>query len=153
MKIYLRKVGKFLVPDTPEDAEALDKYKQNEVLRADVVKPRNLRFFRKWWALVKFAFDVWSETMPQQEYKGIEVQPDIERFRKDVTILAGFFTPVYNARGEVRLEAESLKWGSMSEERFEKLYDATIKAILKHILKGYKRVDVEDVVNELVGFV
>ena len=48
--------------------------------------------------------------------------------------MAGFFTPVWNAKGELRVEAESMAWSSMTEERFEQLYSATINVILSKIL-------------------
>lgn len=97
---------------------------------------RNGGYHRKYFALLKVAFDMWAETMPAQEFHGKAVLPDFDRFRRDVVIMAGFFTPVWNARGELRVEAESLSWSSMTEERFEKLYSATINVILAKILPG-----------------
>lgn len=97
---------------------------------------RNGNFHRKYFALLKIAFDLWSETLPAQEYHGRSVLPDFDRFRRDVIIMSGFFRPVWNARGELRVEAESIAFGSMTEDRFEKLYSATINVILAKILPG-----------------
>lgn len=36
----------------------------------------------------------------------------------------------------MRLEAESLKWASMTEERFGQLYDATIQVLLSKVFNG-----------------
>ena len=72
-----------------------------------------------------------------------------------MTILAGFYKAVYNARGEVRLEAESLRFSSMSEERFEEVFNAVLNVVWSRVLKaaGYASVeDVEEVIEELLRF-
>ncbi len=91
-----------------EEARALvEKLKAGQGVRATIKRARNVHFRRKAFALFKLAFDVW-EPETNQTYKGEAVSKDFDRFRKDMTILAGFSKAVYNARGEVRLEAESL---------------------------------------------
>ena len=144
----------YLVPMTEEEAEKLKRFKAGSVIRADFSEMRNGRFFRKWWVLAQFAFDVWSETTPEREYKGVRVLPDFERFRGDLTIMAGFYRPVFAANGEIRLEPESLKWSRMDEERFEKLYSATINVILQKLLpKGrYSEEDLRSMVDRTMEF-
>lgn len=122
------------VPMDDTEAEKIKRIKAGAVVRCDITQMRNGKFFRKWWVLAQFAFGIWSETMPQQEYKGRPVLPEFDRFRKDLTILAGYFRPVWAANGEMRVEAESLSWSSMDEDRFESLYSATINAILGKVL-------------------
>lgn len=122
-----------LLPLDDEQAEKLMKLKPGAVLRVNVTKMRNGQFFRKWWVLAKYAFDIWADTQPRMEYKGQEVQPEFERFRKDLTILAGHYHPVWNIRGEMRVEADSLRWSEMTEETFEKLYSNTIQAVLTSV--------------------
>lgn len=83
--------------------------------------------------------------------------PERERFRKDVTIMAGFYHPVVNLKGEVRIEPESLKWASMSEETFTKLYDATIQVLLQKVFNGsvckrWTEVELRRVANEVLSF-
>ena len=124
------------VPATEEDAEAAKRFRVGEVCRMELRAMRNGAFHRKFFALLKIAFDMWAETKPAHEYHGRPVLPDFDRFRRDVTIMAGFFRPVWNARGELRVEAESIAFGSMTEERFEALYSATINVILSKILPG-----------------
>lgn len=134
--IYLRKVPHGFVPDTEKDWEATKRFRLGEVVKAEMVRPRNLRFFRKWFALVGVGFELWQETGVKAEYKGEEVLPDSERFRKDVTILAGFGYPVVNLKGEVRIEAESIAFGNMTEERFDDLYQATLTALVHKVMRG-----------------
>ena len=122
------------VPATDEDADLARRFKVGETVRMELRLMRNGQFHRKWFALVKIAYDIWAETMPAQEYHGRDVLPDFDRFRRDLVIMAGFFRPVCNARGELRVEAESIAWGSMTQDRFEKLYSATIDVILTKII-------------------
>lgn len=132
--ICIRQPGGALHPATDEDAEALRKIKSGAAVRVDVKMIRNYKFLQKWFTLAKYAFDVWSETVPPQQYRGQPVQPNFERFRKDLIVLAGYFNAVFNARGEVRVEAKSISFGSMSEEKFEELYSKTIDVILQKVL-------------------
>jgi hypothetical protein len=137
MEILLTKgPGGALIPLDDDEAAKLGRIKTGGVVRADVSQMRNGAFFRKWWVLAKYAFDLWSETVEPIEYKGQPVLPEFQRFRKDLTILAGHYTPVFNARGELRLEAKSIAWANMAEDEFERLYSATIDVILRKILSG-----------------
>jgi hypothetical protein len=141
----------------PADGEAramIEKLKAGQGVRATLRRARNVRFHRKAFALFKLAFDTWKPVTPL-EYQGLPVAKDFDRFRKDMTILAGFYKAVYNARGEVRLEAESLSFASMDEERFEQVYRAVLAVVWNRVLRaaGYaSEEDVERVVNELMEF-
>lgn len=134
--VYLRKTLQGFVPDTDEDHDAAKRFRLGQVAKAEITNPRNVRFFRKWWALVKVGFDLWEETGIRLQHQGVEVLPNFERFRKDVTILAGFHHPVVNVRGELRLEADSIAFGKMDEETFDKLYSATLTALVHKVMKG-----------------
>lgn len=143
-----------LAPADDEAAELLRKIRLGTTVRVKVTKMRNGLFFRKWFSLVRLAFDQWSETMPAQEYRGRPVLPNFEKFRKDVTIMAGHWHPVWSARGELRVEADSIAWANMEEETFEKLYSATIDAILRNILPnaGLTEDKLREMVETVVGY-
>lgn len=144
-----------LMPASPLDAAALQRFKAGSVVRGEFTEMRNGVFFRKWWVLAQFAFDIWKETTPAQTFHGREVLPDFERFRKDLTIMAGFFRPVWNARQQMRIEPESISWAKMPPERFEQLYSATINAILQKIIPnaGYDDARLRATVDQLLtGF-
>lgn len=155
MDIMLVKTpGGALAPVDAEAREMVDKLKLGQGIQASVRRARNVRFHRKGMALFRLAYDVWEPLTPL-EYKGLPVAKDFERFRKDMTILAGFYKAVYNARGEVRLEAESLRFSSMSEERFEEVFNAVLNVVWSRVLKaaGYASTeDVEEVIEELLRF-
>jgi len=155
MDLVLVKTPAGALAPADEDARAVvGKLKAGQGVRATLRRVRNVKFHNKAFALFKLAFDVW-EPMTPLEYKGLPVAKDFERFRKDITILAGFYKSVYNVRGEVRLEAESLSFAAMGEERFEAVYRAVLTVVWNRVLRsaGYASPeDVEDVVNELMRF-
>lgn len=136
MDLLFQKSATGLLPACEEAAEWLRKKKLGATIMVEPREMRNGAYFRKWWALVKFGYDHWSECVATIEYNGQPVLPDFERFRKDVTISAGFYHPVVNLKGELRIEAESLKWASMTEERFDQLYSATIQVMLRRVFNG-----------------
>jgi hypothetical protein len=136
MDLIFQKGATGLLPACEEATEWLRKKKIGATILVEPREMRNGAFFRKWWALVKLGYDYWSENAQTIEFKGQPVLPDFDRFRKDVTISAGFYYPVVNLKDEVRIEAESLKWASMTEERFEQLYSATIQVLLQRVFNG-----------------
>lgn len=157
MELLFLKSTAGLSPACEEATEWLRKKKLGATI---LVEPREMRhgtFFRKWFALVKLGYDYWSEAAETLTYKGQNVLPDFERFRKDVTILAGFYRPVANLKGEVRIEAESLKWSSMTEERFNQLYEATIQVLLRKVFNGkvcksWSEEELRSVTNQVLEF-
>lgn len=154
MEVLCRRVPGGLAPESDDEAEKLKKLKAGASVRVTVTQETNARFRRKWWALAKYAFDLWSETVPDREYRGQEVQRSFERFRKDLTILAGRFHPVWTVKGEMRVEADSLSWARMSDEAFDAFYSATINAVLQKILAHTKltEADVRAHVDRVLEF-
>jgi hypothetical protein len=134
-KSFMR-IGTALKPADDEAQEWLSSLKHGQSISVICRLPRNAAFHRKYFALLNLAFDYWSESVVTLKYKDEQVLPDRERFRKDCIILAGFYRPVVNLKGEVRIEPESLKWSSMTEERFGELYDATVNVLLRRVFNG-----------------
>ncbi len=124
-------------------------------VRVKVEKPRNSKFFRKWWALVNFAFEYWTPSeLSGDRYDGVVPQKDMERFRKDLTILSGRYTQVIRLDGSLQIKAKSISFASMSEESFNEFYKNTFDVVWNKIFLGmYKnKADLERVLFELNGF-
>lgn len=154
MEMLLLRTPVGFIPAGDAELEKCRRVKMGATIRAEVTQPRNYRFLQKWMVLATLAFDRWSETCEPQEYKGVPVEPNFERFRKDLVVLCGYYTPVYNVRGECRLEADSLSFAKMDEETFEKLFSQTITAILKHILPnaGLSEESLRTMTDEVLRF-
>lgn len=125
-----------LLPACEEATEWMRKKKLGAVIMVEPREMRNGAFFKKWMALLDMAYSYWSETVQTIEYRGQQVRPSFTRFRKDMTIMCGYYEAVTNIKGEVRIEADSIAWAAMDEGTFNKLYDATIQVLLAKVFNG-----------------
>jgi len=143
-----------LVPDDDATRSWFMKLPLGAWIAGKMRQPRNPKFHRKWWALVNFAFEHWSDTAPRLTHKGKEIQPNLERFRKDITVVAGFYDVVVNLSGELRLEAHSISFANMDEVRFEALFKKTIDALLDRVFKGpqWNEQYLRDITDEIIRF-
>lgn len=99
-------------------------------------RPRNIKFHRKYFALLDFLYDHWEPEQGRKRltYKGHAIAKNREAFREQITILAGFYEQTFDLEGRMRLVAKSIAFDKMSEEEFAELYKATIDVGMKHIL-------------------
>ena len=133
-----------------ESCEYIEKMKPDSAITANVKKMNNPAFHRKLFALFKIGYDAWE---PQtKEYKGNEVSKNFDQFRRDITILAGYYDTVINFRGEVRLIAKSLSFDKMDNDEREKLYSEVINVILSRILTNYTKADLDEQVEKVLNF-
>ena len=142
-----------LAPEDDEAVEWLQGVKNGTVLSAEVKKPRNYKFLKKYMALLRLAFDSWEPAIG--ELNGMPVIKNFHRFRKDIAIASGFYELTVNIKGETRAEAKSISFANMSEEEFNALYQKTITLLLTkyQILSGYKDAEeVDRVVNDVLRF-
>lgn len=135
MEVFLikRPDGLFELMDD-EQQELFKRFKIGSVIRCNFQEMRNGQFFKKWWALATVSFQIWVETVPNIKHKGVEVKPNFERFRKDLTIMAGHYEPTFNIKNELRLDAKSLQWSKMTEATFNELYQDTITTVLQKVI-------------------
>ena len=150
--LLLKSPAGSLVPMGEEESEALKRIKSGSVVRCNISEMRNGKFFRKYWALLKMAFEQASERMQPREHKGVPVLPCFEEFRHDLIILAGYYDVTYKYDGTLRLKAKSLKWSEMNEETFGHLYSATIDVILQKVLPGMDKKDLERAVEMTLSY-
>ena len=151
--VLMKTAGGALVPCDPAATDYIAKLKTGQGIKAACKKARNPRFHRKVFSLFGLAFDLWDA--PELEYKGQKVAKEFNQFRKDLTVLAGFYDASVNLRGEVRLAAKSLRFASMDEETFTQVYAAILNAVWQRVLKsaGYETPErVDQIVEELLRY-
>ena len=126
----IKQPGGMLIPASDFDAQKLTKFRTGEQYVVDIKLTRNPGFHRKVFAFFNFCFAHWSS---DREFLSESKQFDV--FRAHLTVLAGFYESHYNINGDVRIEAKSLSYSSMTQEEFEECYNALINAAIKHIFK------------------
>lgn len=148
---FTKTVGNALFPADQSTAEAVSKAKLGTVWRGDFKKARNPLFHRKYFALLNLAFDYWNPDLP--EIHGIRAEKSFEQFRKDVTILAGYYSVETRLDGTARVNAKSISFAQMDEAEFENLYSATIDVILRKVMTNMDDAQIRQLVDEIVmGF-
>ena len=150
MKVNLIKQGQALMPATPSDEDKITSIKSGKFLEADIKQKRNLKFHRKFFAMLNIGFEAFEPE--QKDYKGQIAVKNFDRFRKDVIILAGFYDATYDIQGNLKLEAKSISFGKMEDDEFNKVYNACCNVLLLKVLHNYTREDLDSVVEQLTRF-
>jgi len=141
---------------TDEDASAWKKLwsrmfqsEPGQIVTIEVTFPRNLKYHRKFFALLNLGFEAWT---PATKFKGMDIAKDFDQFRSDVTILAGFYEQAFTLDGTMTLKAKSISFGRMEEPEFEKLYSAVVNVLLQRVLTTYEnREQLDAVVDQILS--
>ena len=155
--IFLSKTANNFLRPCDEDAHRYIKSLDiGQDIRCKVTKARNLKFHRKYMALLRHAFECFEpqdvEIPAHIAAHGITPEKNFDRFRKDIAILSGFYTASIRVNGDIQMEAKSIAFANMSEDEFAVLYNKTIDTILKYVLKNYSKDDLELVVQEVLEY-
>lgn len=119
--LFLRRVGNVLIPldDGGSEVSMSKTWKDGEVVRCDVKKPRNIGLHRKCFILLKIVYDA-------VDY------PSMEALRNAMTVGAGYVETVINPmNGEVALMPRSWAFDKMDDLEMRGLYNALIGVALR----------------------
>ena len=142
-----------LVPFDDMAREAVAKLKPGAGVFVEMKRVRNIRFHRKFFALLNLAFELWEPE--QKTWKGHALTKNFERFRDDITILAGHYEAVFDINGNVKLKPKSISFANCDEDEFERVYKGVLDVVWDKILKqaNYESPeDVDRVVNQLLAY-
>ena len=99
--------GGVFSPANDIDLERLQRFKTGETYTADIKLTRHPSFHRKVMAFFGFRFQNWCANRAGLEH--MDQHSQFDRFRKDLTILAGFYVQTVRLNGDIRTEAKSLR--------------------------------------------
>lgn len=140
----------FLVPADQPSAEYIGRMAADDGFTATVKQHNNIKFHRKLFALFKLAFDAWDPG--ELRYKGDPVQKTFDRFRRDLTIYAGYYDTSIDLTGRLVLDARSLNFSTMEQAEREALFSDVVDVVLRRILTSYTRADLDNVLAQLLEF-
>jgi len=149
---FITMPGGLLRPADANTSEIVTKWGIGAYVTGSFKKPRNPMFLRKFFALLDALYEQWEP--PESEYKGVMAQKSRERFREEITILAGYYDIVSSLKGETRVVAKSISFAGMDEETFGELYQAVVTVGFEKILadKNWTDDDLNAAVDRLLGF-
>jgi len=149
-ELLLMKTPQGLIPTDEEQSELMKRVKVGKVIKVKWSEVRNYDFHKKFFAMLNLGFDAFEP--PEQTFRGMRVEKNFDRFRKDCVIQAGYYDVAVNLNGDVKAEAHSISFGRMSQEEFEKVYNAVANVLLLKVLRNYTRPDLDRVVEQLIRF-
>lgn len=133
--------------------DSLKSVQAGEVISVKYSVVRNPKFLRKAFALFNFVFDALPEPEPIK-FKGQMIAPlrDFDTARKELIIMAGFHEMVIKLDGTVKLKAKSISFAKMEEDEFSRLYSALIDTALRVLPYTMTAEQLDNSVNQLMGF-
>ena len=135
MEIYLIKdKNNLLKPVYESDQDSLRKIPANEEVKADIVRPRNYQFHKKFFALLNLAFN------NQERYDNFEAM------RAVFIMKAGFYEEVRTDKGLLYFP-KSISFANMDEIEFTQLYSKMLDIVCIEL--GAER---EDLIPEIENF-
>jgi hypothetical protein len=124
-----------------------------EVIEIEAKLPRNSKYHRKFFALLNLGFDHWEPGRKHKQYRGMPVAKNFDHFRKEVTILAGYYEQTFDLDGNMKLEAQSISFAKMENDQFEMVYSAVMNVLLDKVFSNYKgRAEVDSIIEQIMRF-
>ena len=134
MKLLLQNTIHGLVPLYNSDYEEKKKLKLGEVYEADIKRPRNYEFLKKFMALINIGVINSKMDLPFDVY------------RKIMIMRAGYFIAYQTDKG-VLYEPESISFSSMDEAKFQEVYSRVLDKVIEDV-----GLDRESVEKQLINF-
>ncbi len=135
----VKRLGAFR-PTDDEGTEAMRKIGDGELVRVRWTRPRNIRFHRKFFAMLQIIL------ANQEHYKSIDDLLDVCKLR------IGHVRTVETAKGIERFPA-SISFANMDETAFGEFYERAIDWMLTEVIPGLQRQHLDaEVEDQLIGF-
>ena len=127
--------GSFL-PAYDTDHEKLKKVKAGAMVECNIKQPRNIKFHRKFFALINMVH--------QNQPEDLTIE-NIDHLRKYLTKRAGYYDEINTPTGTI-YEAKSISFAKMSQEDFDSLYSKVLDTIVK--IYGWDGTDIENNIQD-----
>lgn len=120
MKVLVIRTLNGIKPAYDSDKDIFNKMPLNEIFEIEYTKRRNVKFHRKFFALLKLAYE------NQSDYRMIE------DLRRDLLIVSGNYDEqVCKITGEIYKKAHSINFSNMDDFQFNEVYTSVKEVICK----------------------
>jgi len=143
MEIYVKCMPEGLVPMYDSDLENRKKLKVGEVYKVEVSLPRNYKFLKKFFALVRLVFN----NLPEHIVRMLNVRSE-EDMLDCFKLQLGLYRQVWHGRRPV-VKLGSISFAAMDETEFQKFYNRCVDITLTTFLRGTSR---QDLLEEVENF-
>lgn len=127
MKLLVKNTESGLLPCYESDVDERKRLALDEFYWVDIKRARNYEFHKKFFALLKLAFD----NLPE----GLDARyPNLEAFREDLLLRVGRTRRVLSRQGYVDVAA-SIAFEKMGQDEFEELYRQVWNEITKNFVE------------------
>jgi len=142
MAFWAKKIGNHYEPLGEKANLQSLKIKEGDTVQIEHWKERNVKFHRKYFALLNCAIYHLPEDSRFDQYR------DINYFRKYLLILIGKCDVIIGLSGKENYLPQSISFKSMDEKAFKEVYDRTLDIIVRYFLKDISITDFEqDIMN------
>lgn len=146
MKIYCRVTETGLVPLDDNDREQARHLKLGSDVCCAISRPRNIKFHRKFFALLGITFD----NLPERIQRATNIN-SVETLLTAIKIDLGYFDVIRVGKHEY-IKPRSISFAAMGEEEFTKFYNAAVADILRDYLPGVDPAALREEVRQFVGY-
>lgn len=139
MRILAFKQLGALRPADEAGRDALAKIGNGEIVTVEVKRPRNVRFHRKYWALVNLVFE------------NMDRYPSPDDLHAAIKIAAGLRTAIQLPDGTMGYIPGSIAFHKMGQSEFEAFFDRVCDLVAAHFLPGVTSEALKAEVEDLIG--
>ena len=143
MEIYCKVTPIGLIPLYDSDLEEKKRLGVGNIVKCKIVIPRNYKFHKKFFALVRLVFENLSE-YTARELEVHNEQDMLNRIKYDL----GMYD-VFKIGNDVVMQLHSISFSAMDNTEFDRFYNLTLDLVLKKYLRGNTR---EELLNEINDF-
>jgi hypothetical protein len=134
MELYAQIINGKIVPEYTGDYDKLAKIKSGETYKFVITKPRNIKFHRKYFALLNLVFDNQDKFDNQED------------MRLYLQMKAGFYKRIETGTGSMILPV-SISFGKMDEFEFSEVYNRVMDQVCLFL-----DIDSESIEREIINY-
>lgn len=142
MILYCTVTDYGLMPYDDNDLQLFRRLKRGAVVKVETRTPRNLRFHRKFFALLRVTFD----NLPEHIASSMHIE-SIEALLMLLKMDMGYFDVVEIGEHHF-VKTRSISFAEMDEAAFSEFYNKAVTCILNNYLTRSSQADLEEAVQD-----